>query len=152
MCLSSVTCSQRLRTQRVRMLRAELTPTVPSSAASSRRTGFGPGGRTPRSSRYAPLLHALCGVGQWVTGGLASPGGGLFGRILGHFHSGETEQEDLLQAQTLSWEVGQRFIRPTHPDRPSGQVISTLLLFSPPSVLHFSQINNYNSMQRNVLF
>ncbi|CAF87350.1 unnamed protein product, partial [Tetraodon nigroviridis] len=65
---------------------------------------------------------ALCGLfGQRVTGALGPPGGGLSGRILGHLHPGKTQPEDLLQAPTLSWEVDQRFIRPTHPDRPSGQ-------------------------------
>ena len=59
-------------------------------------------------------------------GALGSSGGGLSGGLVGRFHSGETEQEDLLQAQTLSGEVDQCFIRPPHPDRPSGQVSSPL--------------------------
>lgn len=59
-----------------------------------------------------------------------SSGGGLSGRFVGHFHSGETKQEGLLQTPTLSWEVDQCLIRPPHPDRPPGQVISTCF---PPS-------------------
>lgn len=54
---------------------------------------------------------SLCGrVWPQVTAGLGPSGGGLFGRLLGHLHSGETQQEDLLQAQTLSREVDQRFV------------------------------------------
>lgn len=57
-------------------------------------------------------------------------GGGLSGRLVGHVHPGEAKQEGLLQTPTLSWEVDQRLIRPPHPDRPPGQVISPCF---PPS-------------------
>lgn len=49
-------------------------------------------------------------------------GGGLFGRVVRDFHSGETDQEDLLQTQTLSREVDQHFIWPAHPAGPFGSV------------------------------
>lgn len=55
-------------------------------------------------------------------------GRGLVGRLVRDFHSGETDQEDLLQTQTLSREVDQHFIRPAHPACSLGQVIPWFIL------------------------
>lgn len=49
-------------------------------------------------------------------------GRGLVGRLVRHVHSGEAHQEDLLQTQTLSWEVDQYFVRQTHTAGSTGQV------------------------------
>lgn len=69
-------------------------------------------------------------------------GRGLFGRILRDFHSGKTNQEDLLQTWTVSWEVDQHFIRPTHPARSSGQVTHKMLPTVPVCLETLSRLDN----------
>lgn len=79
-------------------------------------------------------------------------GRGLARWFVRYFHSGETYQEDLLQTQTLSWEVDQPFVWPTHPACPFGQVIWTISFH----LLHrcsfiFDKLSHFYQQQLNPL-